>query len=92
MGRMSDYQIDQMETPIMDKCPECDGEGSVYYEVARPQSFTRDIGYLEEVVQVCENCSGDGQVVRICEGCPMPVTLGMGHDAEYCEECENGDC
>jgi hypothetical protein len=54
MGRMSDYQINQMETPIMDKCPECDGEGSVYYEVARPQSFTRDIGYLEEVVQVCE--------------------------------------
>jgi DnaJ-class molecular chaperone len=89
MGRMSDYQIDQMETPIMDKCPECDGEGSVYYEVARPQSFTRDIGYLEEVVQVCENCSGDGKVVRICEGCPMPVTLGMGHDAEYCEECAN---
>ena len=89
MGRMSDDQIDQMETPIMDKCSECDGEGTVYYEVARPQSFTRDIGYLEEVSQVCENCSGEGQVVRTCEGCSMPVTLGMGHDAEYCEECED---
>ena len=88
MGRMSDKLIEDMETPIMDKCPECDGEGSIYYEVARPQSFTRDIGYLDEVVEVCENCSGDGKMPRLCD-CGEIVTLGMGHDARECEECAN---
>ncbi len=88
MGRVRDYQIDQMETPIMDKCPECDGEGIVYYEVARPQSFTRDVGYLDEVSEVCEKCSGDGEIKRLCD-CGDIVTLGMGHDAEECEDCAN---
>tara|TARA_R100001509_G_scaffold72373_1_gene40394 strand:+ start:1319 stop:1582 length:264 start_codon:yes stop_codon:yes gene_type:complete len=86
MGRMSDLQIEEMETPIMDTCPDCDGEGKVYYEVARPQSFTRDVGYLEEVCETCEKCLGSGEITRTCD-CGQPVTLGMGHDADQCEEC-----
>ena len=39
MGRMSDLQIEEMETPILDTCPDCDGDGQVYYEVARPQQL-----------------------------------------------------
>jgi len=86
MGRMSDLQIEEMETPILDTCPDCDGDGQVYYEVARPQSFDRDIGYLDEVRDTCENCSGTGEVTRTCD-CGESVTLGMGHDANQCEEC-----
>jgi hypothetical protein len=88
MGRMSDMAIDAMETPIMDRCADCDGDGYSYFEIIRPQSFSRDVGYLDEVREVCETCSGDGEMPRLCD-CGEVVTVGMGYDAEQCEECVN---
>jgi len=88
MGRVKDLVMRENETSIMDCCPECEGDGHVFYEVARPQSFTRDVGYLEEVQEVCSYCCGDGEVERLCDSCLRNVvTLGMGHDAHVCEEC-----
>ena len=86
MGKIKNLLIEEMETPIMETCSDCEGEGRVYYDVARPQSFSRDIGYLEEVEETCSTCNGDGQMERLCE-CGEAVTLGMGHDAYICEEC-----
>jgi hypothetical protein len=88
MGKIKNLLIEAMETPIMDACSECDGLGQVFYEVARPQGFGRDVGYLDEVQEPCNECSGDGEVSRLCD-CGEVVTLGMGHDAYICEECAN---
>ena len=45
-------------------CLECEGTGAAFIEVARPQNFDRDIGYLEEQVidGGCEECGGTGEV------------------------------
>jgi hypothetical protein len=86
MGKMKEMLLELQETPIMDCCADCDGEGYSYFEIIRPQSFTRDIGYVEEVREVCETCSGDGKMERLCD-CGMPVTKIMGEDAEVCMEC-----
>jgi len=86
MGRVSDMVIDDTETPIMVVCPECDGEGYIEYEVPRPQGFGRDIGYLDTESGICDFCSGDGRVEKLCE-CGYPVTVHMGADATKCEEC-----
>jgi DnaJ-class molecular chaperone len=43
-------------------CPECNGDGYITYEVARRQSFDRDIGYLEDVSETCPLCLGDGEI------------------------------
>ena len=89
MGKMKDLLIELQETPLMVRCEDCDGEGYSYFEIIRPQSFTRDIGYVEEVREVCETCSGDGKMERLCD-CGMPVTKIMGQDAEVCMECADG--
>ena len=88
MGKMKDLLIELQETPIMTPCPDCFGEGYIEYDVPRPQSFTRDIGYLDTARETCETCSGDGEMERLCD-CGEVVTLGMGHNAEQCEECAN---
>ena len=88
MGKIKNLLIEAMETPIMDACSKCDGLGQVFYEVVRPQGFGRDVGYLDEVQEPCIECSGDGEVSRLCD-CGEDVTLGMGHDAYICEECAN---
>ena len=45
-------------------CLDCEGTGAAFIEVARPQNFDRDIGYLdEEVIEGgCEWCGGTGYV------------------------------
>lgn len=45
-------------------CLDCEGTGAAFIEVARPQNFDRDIGYLEEQVIEggCEECGGTGEV------------------------------
>ncbi len=88
MGKIKNMLIEAMETPIMDACPDCLGEGDIIYEVPRPQGFGRDIGVIDVEMEVCETCSGDGEVSRLCD-CGEEVTLGMGHDAYICEECAN---
>ena len=86
MGRMSDQAIEAMETPIMSPCPDCHGDGYIVYDVPKRQDFNRDVGYLEQVREVCESCLGDGEMERLCD-CGEVVTVGMGYDAEKCEEC-----
>ena len=88
MGRMSDLSIEAMETPIMIPCPDCMGDGYIEYEVPRPHNFNRDVGYIDTETEVCETCSGDGEIERLCD-CGEVVTVGMGEDAEKCEECVN---
>jgi hypothetical protein len=46
----------------MIKCVECDGEGYIEYDVARPHNVNRDVGYLDTVKEVCEHCCGDGEI------------------------------
>ena len=89
MGRVKDLIARDMETPITDQCPECEGDGHIEYDVPRPQSFTRDVGYIDTMREVCPTCCGDGEITRVCSNCDYPVTFGMGHDAEYCEECSS---
>ena len=88
MGRMSDMAIEAMETPIMTPCPDCVGIGRIELDVYRPHGPNRDVGYIDTRTVVCETCSGDGEMERLCD-CGEVVTVGMGYDAEKCEECAN---
>ena len=85
MGRMNDLAIQAMETPIMSPCPDCWGDGYITFDRPRPHGPSRDVGYLEEVRELCTTCSGDGEMERLCD-CGEVVTVGMGYDAEKCEE------
>ncbi len=86
MGKIKNLLIEAMETPIMDACPDCLGEGDIIYEVPRPQGFGRDIGVIDVEMEVCETCSGDGEVPRLC-ACGEWVTSIRGDAALVCEEC-----
>ena len=86
MGKIKNKLIEAMETPIMDACPDCLGEGDIIYEVPRPQGFGRDIGVIDVEMEVCETCSGDGEVPRLC-ACGEWVTSVRGDAALVCEEC-----
>jgi|TARA_S200002703_G_scaffold1249_1_gene2147 hypothetical protein len=96
MGKIKNMLIGMQETPIMDPCSKCDGLGQVFYEVVRPQGFGRDVGYLDEVQEPCIECSGDGEVPRLCD-CGEEVTKARldgnvhyiinGRDFDKCEEC-----
>jgi RecJ-like exonuclease len=95
---MKDMLIEMQETPIMDPCSECRGTGTVEYEVARPQSFSRDIGEIDVEEKTCEACAGGGEVPRLCD-CGEEVTKARldgnvhyiinGRDFDKCEECAN---
>jgi len=43
-------------------CPVCCGDGQLEYEINRPQSFTRDVGYIDTVWGECLECHGEGEV------------------------------
>ena len=43
-------------------CPVCCGDGQLEYEINRPQSFTRDVGYIDTVWDECLECHGEGEV------------------------------
>jgi DnaJ-class molecular chaperone len=43
-------------------CPECEGQGSVLYERVHSHNVGRDVGFIEEYEDTCENCDGTGQV------------------------------
>ena len=47
MSYIGNYVVGLSETPIMDKCTDCDGEGTVLEEVPMPHNFNRDIGYID---------------------------------------------
>ena len=90
MGKMKEMLMELQETAIMTPCPDCFGEGTIEVEVPMPQSFSRDIGYIDTRIEVCETCSGDGEFERLCD-CGAPVTKIMGQDAEQCMECADED-
>jgi hypothetical protein len=87
MGKMRDEFIRLSETPIMDKCRDCYGEGFVEVEYAVPHNINRDVGYLETRSEECETCNGDGKVERLCTECEEWVTLIRGDDAYICADC-----
>lgn len=43
------------------QCEDCEGSGVITSDVARPQSFSRDIGVIDEVAVTCEECLGTGR-------------------------------
>ena len=65
MGKMKDLLIELQETPIMIPCPDCLGEGDIIYEVPRPHGPDRDVGVIDVEMEVCETCSGDGEIERL---------------------------
>jgi len=89
MGKMKDLLIELQETPIMTPCPDCFGEGTIEYDVPRPHAGGFNEGYIDTATEVCETCSGDGEMERLCD-CGSPVTKIMGQDAEVCMECADG--
>lgn len=43
-------------------CPECNGSGTMTFERILRQSASRDVGFIEEYEDECENCGGSGEV------------------------------
>jgi len=86
VGKMKEEFMRLQETPVMEACSECQGAGTVEVEVARPQSFSRDVGEIDIEEETCETCAGGGEMERLCD-CGEWVTLIMGEDATVCEEC-----
>tara|TARA_B100000035_G_scaffold50171_1_gene38736 strand:+ start:2328 stop:2621 length:294 start_codon:yes stop_codon:yes gene_type:complete len=43
------------------QCEECEGSGVITSDVARPQSFSRDIGVIDEIETTCQECQGSGR-------------------------------
>ena len=43
-------------------CPECQGSGTQTFERVHRHSASRDVGFIEEYEDDCENCGGVGQI------------------------------
>lgn len=87
MGRMKEEFMRMQETPYMDKCSECDGEGTVLQEVPMPHNFNRDIGFIDTKTVTCETCSGAQEVERLCNECSEWVTINVPESSILCENC-----
>jgi len=48
--------------PRYKPCPECEGRGTVLYERVFTHNYGRDVGFIEEYEDTCENCGGTGQI------------------------------
>ena len=48
--------------PRYKPCPECEGRGTVTYERVYTHNYGRDVGFIEEYEDACENCGGTGQI------------------------------
>ena len=87
MGRMKEEFMRMQETPYMDKCSECDGEGTVLEEVPMPHNFNRDIGFIDTKTVTCETCSGAQEVERLCNECSEWVTINVPESSIICDNC-----
>ena len=87
MGRMKEEFMRMQETPYMDKCSECDGEGTVLEEVPMPHNFNRDIGFIDTKTVTCETCSGAQEVERLCNECSEWVTINVPESSILCDNC-----
>ena len=90
MSKIGNHIINLQEIPVLMDCPECNGKGEVEVDVPRPQSFSRDVGYIDTRWEVCEECLGNGEVYKPCSGCGETLTLWDGKDAQTCRECREG--
>ena len=43
-------------------CTECSGTGTLLIELYHRHGFDRDTGYIQERVEVCDDCGGSGEV------------------------------
>ena len=96
MGKMKDMLMDMCEMALLDLCFECDGDGVIEGEVARPQSFSRDIGELDVEEYSCPTCHGEQIIKRRCD-CDNLIFKAYvnesgrvvinGADASKCEDC-----
>jgi hypothetical protein len=43
-------------------CPECNGSGTIVYERVYSHNVGRDVGFIEEYEDNCENCHGSGEI------------------------------
>tara|TARA_R110002050_G_scaffold47922_5_gene111566 strand:+ start:860 stop:1147 length:288 start_codon:yes stop_codon:yes gene_type:complete len=84
---MKEEFMRMQETPYMDKCSECDGEGTVLQEVPMPHNFNRDIGFIDTKTVTCETCSGAQEVERLCNECSEWVTINVPESSILCENC-----
>jgi RecJ-like exonuclease len=50
-----------MGTDVM-ICEYCGGTGEIEVEYYRPQSFNRDVGFIEVEIECCDVCEGTGEV------------------------------
>lgn len=89
MGRISDFVIEQSETFITDSCSECNGQGTIIYEIERAHNFGRDVGYIDTTEMECERCNGAGTVHRACIHCNEPITANRGRNAFVCDDCSS---
>ena len=87
MGRMKEEFMRMQETPYMDKCSECDGEGTVLQEVPMPHNFNRDIGFIDTKTVTCETCNGAQEVERLCNECSEWVTINVDESSILCDNC-----
>ncbi len=87
MGRMKEEFMRMQETPYMDKCSECDGEGTVLEEVPMPHNFNRDIGFIDTKTVTCETCAGAREVERLCYECSEWVTINVPESSIICDNC-----
>jgi len=87
MGRMKEEFMRMQETPYMDKCSECDGEGTVLQEVPMPHNFNRDIGFIDTKTVTCETCAGAREVERLCYECSEWVTINVPESSIICDNC-----
>ena len=87
MGRMKEEFMRMQETPYMDKCTDCDGEGTVLQEVPMPHNFNRDIGFIDTKTVTCETCSGAQEVERLCNECSEWVTINVPESSIICDNC-----
>jgi DnaJ-class molecular chaperone len=64
MGKVNALFQDAIEK-LSEICPECDGDGLVVVEIYRPQSFDRDVGFIDcEDPRPCERCAGEGVIFK----------------------------
>ena len=86
MGKIKNMLIEMQETPIMEACSDCWGDGTIEVEHPRYRGPSRDVGVIDVETETCETCMGEGMVERLCD-CGASVTIFMGRDADICMEC-----
>jgi DnaJ-class molecular chaperone len=89
MSQTTNHLIYLQETYQMEKCPECLGDGQVEYEVARPHAGGFNEGYIDTVLDDCELCGGQGEVIKPCPACGEGMSKWDALHGAICSDCRN---